>query len=71
MNEWMTNIIGKFFSLISNILDAKHEKIIWYNQNFCFISKFLPIFKLERFRYKQKKILVVSDNFFLFSIQDN
>jgi hypothetical protein len=33
MNEWMTNIIGKFFSLISNILDAKREKIIWDNQN--------------------------------------
>ena len=55
MNEWMTNIIGKFFSLISNILDAKHEKIIWDNQKFCFISKFLPIFKLERFICKQKK----------------
>jgi hypothetical protein len=40
LNGRVTNIMANLSALFlsSIILDAKHEKIIWNNQDFCFIS---------------------------------
>ena len=59
------------YFLTSIILNAKHEKNVVNNQDlfFLFISKNLRQY-VETFRCKRKKVLIVPDNYFMFSIQD-
>ena len=60
--------------LTSIIVDTKNEKIVVNSQDsfFCLRPK-VSVYQLqlETFRYKKKEIMVVPDNFFVFSIQDD
>ena len=68
----MLDIINSLISNINNILDAKDEKIIGNNEYlFAYIQNFQVTIWKKLSNVNIKHILVVSDNFFMFSIQDN